>query len=123
MERLSAPLDVQIELTSQCNQECRHCYNYWRHSLVKDQDELGMNDYSMVIDQLRDAKVGLVTFKGGEPMLRKEILLKLIALATSYGIETGLNTNAALIQCKDARALKEQGLKHVLVSVLGPEDI
>jgi MoaA/NifB/PqqE/SkfB family radical SAM enzyme len=30
---LSAPIDVQLELTEACNNRCLHCYNYWEREI------------------------------------------------------------------------------------------
>jgi MoaA/NifB/PqqE/SkfB family radical SAM enzyme len=31
VERLKAPITVQLELTKNCNYLCGHCYNFWRY--------------------------------------------------------------------------------------------
>ncbi|MEK9209259.1 MAG: radical SAM protein [Patescibacteria group bacterium] len=123
MKRLSAPLDVQIELTERCNQICKHCYNYWRHLPQQKPNELQEADFINIIRQLHQAKVGLITFSGGEPMLRKDILFNLITEAHLLGIETGLNSNGALVGKEDAKRLARCGLEHTLISILGPKEL
>jgi len=76
-----------------------------------------------VIEQASAANVGTITFTGGEPLLRRSIVLDLIACAHSNGIETGLNSNATLIDLCTAKDLAESGLDHALISLLGPRDI
>ena len=123
MNRLSAPLDVQLELTSHCNEKCRHCYNYWHYTPTQMVQELDVDGFSNVITQIRDAKVGQITFTGGEPTLRKDLLITLIKLAHSYGVDVGLNSNATLIDRICAQELTQSGLDHALISFLGPEKI
>jgi radical SAM protein with 4Fe4S-binding SPASM domain len=74
------------------------------------------------VDQAADAKVGTITFTGGEPMLHKNIVIELITQASSHKIDTGLNSNATYIDLETARKLSESGLNHALISLLGPEN-
>jgi len=124
MKRLKSPLDVQIELTEHCNQCCRHCYNYWRNANdFSTTKELCLDEFLSIINQLHEARVGLITFTGGEPMLRKEVLFELIAYTHNLGMEVGLNSNGVLITENDARILAKNGLDHALISLLGPESL
>lgn len=123
MIRLKAPLDVQFELTELCTQKCRHCYNYWRYSSIPVGEELAVSGLLNILDQINQAKVGLVTFTGGEPMIRKDVLFECVMRAHNLGVETGLNSNAVLIKKQDANRLSECGLDHALISMLGPEEV
>lgn len=124
MKRLLSPLDVQIEVTEHCNERCRHCYNYWRSSdEYSEQEELGTDGFISIIDQLHKARIGLITFTGGEPMLRKRILFDLIAHARKCGIEARINSNATLINKDDALVMARRGLDHALISLLGPKEL
>ena len=67
MNRLSSPLDVQIELTEACNQNCHHCYNYWRQDKRPPTGELAVDQFLIITDQIHSAQVGSVTLTGGEP--------------------------------------------------------
>ncbi|MDD4803914.1 MAG: radical SAM protein [Candidatus Pacebacteria bacterium] len=123
MKRLSSPLDVQIELTERCNQVCRHCYNYWRQGTLSSVGELNIDQFMNIIRQIYLAKVGTVTLTGGEPMLRKSLLFDMISELHRLDIDVGLNSNGVLIEKDDAVILAKNGLKHSLISVLGPEKI
>lgn len=122
MRRLSAPVDIQIELTEICNQKCLHCYNYWRYLDRPINKEMSFDDFSAILEQAQKSAVHLITFTGGEPLLKKTILLPLIKKAKNLGFEVGLNSNATLLDLEYATALKMAGLDHALISLLGLED-
>ncbi len=121
MKRLSYPIDVQIELTERCNFKCRHCYNYWRYEKDGVKQELGIVQFLTILKILKDGGVSVITLTGGEPFLRSNVLFALLKNAKSYGMEVGLNSNAALIVADYANQLKKFGLDHALCSVLGIE--
>lgn len=123
MERLSYPIDVQIELTEACNQKCRHCYNFWRYDseMVK-KDELSATDFLLVLDKLNNCGVSVITITGGEPMIRPEIFFSLLKRAKKYDMEVGLNSNAVLISKEIAKRMFEERLDHALISLLGTKN-
>ncbi|MFH1454806.1 MAG: radical SAM protein [bacterium] len=123
MNRLSSPLDVQIELTEACNQNCRHCYNYWRQEKKPPIGELSTNNFLNVIKQIHLAKVGSVTLTGGEPMLRKNLLFDMVSKLHNLNMDVGLNSNGILINKESAKILAKCGLNHALISVLGTETL
>ena len=59
---------------------------------------------------------------GGEPLLYKDIY-KLIKLCTDNGICTSLGTNGTLVTKEIAYKLKDVGLKKVVVSIDGTQDM
>jgi radical SAM protein with 4Fe4S-binding SPASM domain len=123
MKRLSSPLDVQIELTESCNQNCRHCYNYWRQDKNSPSGELVLDQFLTIAKQIYSAKVGSITLTGGEPMLCKNILFGLVSEFYNFGMDIGLNSNGVLIEKNDAEILAKSGLSHALISVLGTEAV
>lgn len=121
MKRLSAPLDVQIELTERCNQKCFHCYNYWRYS-----DEIGKNEidtqyFLLIVKKLVTAGINSFTLTGGEPFLRPNLLFSILEYCEKNNIKASINSNAALIKNSDASKIQDLGVTHVLVSLLGTE--
>ncbi|MEI6296850.1 MAG: radical SAM protein [bacterium] len=121
MKRLSGPVEVQLELTEECNFKCRHCYNFWRYGGAEPKKELGIAQFLRIMDILNESGVGALTITGGEPLLRSEVLFLVLKAAKKYGIEVGLNSNATLITKDIACRLKNEGLNRVLCSLLGLE--
>ena len=122
---LRGPISVQVEITEACNLDCIHCYNHWRDKskpfCANNLDKVKMN---RVVDSLIEAGVSSVTLTGGEPLLFWNILPAAIQKMISSGINVGLNSNLCLLTDEMATALKQSGLKHILVSVLcGKEEV
>lgn len=65
---LSAPLTVFLELTKQCDLNCKHCFRD-----NNDSNDLCTNEWFYIIDQLHDYGVCSVKITGGEPFLRPDI--------------------------------------------------
>lgn len=71
-----------------CNQKCVHCYAAGQvHS---DEKELGTSEWMRILDRCRMAGIPQVTFTGGEPTMRND-LVELIEHAKWF--VTRLNTN------------------------------
>lgn len=68
--KLSAPIEVRIEVTRECNLKCIHCYN---DSQEKIENELTHSEFLRVVDQLEKMGAFDVVLGGGEPFLRKDI--------------------------------------------------
>lgn len=118
---LSAPIDVQIEITTACNNNCIHCYNFWRgENPTKNFLEAILNEekFSQIIEELARNRVFWVTFTGGEPLLFKKLVLAGIKLANEKGMSTSVNTNLTTITSEDANRLKENGVITILTSLL-----
>lgn len=120
---LSAPLDVQVEVTTLCNEACVHCYNFWRGGKFKEQpinfsdSTLNTKDMAEVVKQLVDSQVFRVTFTGGEPFIFRQAVTEGVRLAKKAGLDCSLNSNLTTITRKDAESLKEAGLDSVLTSL------
>jgi len=118
--QLKSPLYAQLELTASCNNSCNYCYNFWRSAGVKGVAEEAhpFSHFSAIIDELARNDVFQLTITGGEPLLKKEILLKTIERASKLGIDVSLNTNLTLLDDVMAQCLKDMGLKSVLGSLI-----
>lgn len=61
--------DATIELTSRCNATCDCCYTADNNS-----KDLSFNEIKVVLDKLSDAGILTLSFTGGEPFIREDIL-------------------------------------------------
>lgn len=113
---LSAPLSVQVEVTTRCQDECVHCYNFWRG---KDFPEvvLSREDLLRIMSELVRLKVYKAIISGGEPLLFPDRALEAISWATARGLDCHLNSNLIALDREMARRILEAGVSSVLTSL------
>ncbi len=109
------PVLSEIAVTYRCNLNCEFCYV--GH---KDYPELGTSDFKKIIFKIySEANVPSVSFTGGEPLLRNDIV-SLVEYAHKIGLWTNLITNGTLFEKKLVKSLKKAGLNSAQVSLEGP---
>lgn len=121
-KKLSAPISVQIEITSNCNNNCIYCYNHWREKRQISFMSLSSENLIHICNQLKDSKIFSATLTGGEPLLVWKQLLAAIEHLKQANINVNLNSNLTLITPEIARALKKSGLKTILASILSSDE-
>ena len=95
-----------------CNQRCLHCYAAGQHqSNVK---ELSTEEWKTAIDTLQKIGIPQVTFTGGEPTVRKD-LVELVDHAKWF--VTRLNTNGILLTKELCKNLYEASLDSVQITL------
>src|SRR3989339_1793124 len=101
--KLSAPVDVQIELTQACNWRCRHCYNYWRSTETATEPgrHLSCDDIFRNVQELTTNQVPSITITGGEPFSRRREVFMLLEMAERTGIHASINTNLSFVRKED----------------------
>lgn len=107
---LSRPLTAQLEITNGCNHNCVHCY-----LLSSDNDKRPNHSFSdetvmASAEKLVEAGIFSVVITGGEPLLNKNLLFKVISLFTNNSIHVSLNTNLTLLDDEIAYFIKEKGV-------------
>ena len=95
-----------------CNQKCLHCYAAGQP--LSDTPELTTAQWREILSKLRAANVPQVTFTGGEPTLRAD-LVELVDAAQWF--VTRLNTNGRLLTPELCRRLYEASLDSVQVTL------
>ena len=95
-----------------CNQKCLHCYAAGQP--LSDMPELTTAQWKEVLDWLRAANIPQVTFTGGEPTLRAD-LVELVGVAQWF--VTRLNTNGRLLTPELCRRLYDASLDSVQVTL------
>jgi radical SAM protein with 4Fe4S-binding SPASM domain len=109
----SAPLRMDLALTFRCQNDCVHCYAGGPHETA----ELSTEQWQEVIDRLSRIGVFILTFTGGEPTLRED-LMELLYYAQTKGMVTGLITNGRRLRQKSyVEKLEKAGLDFVQVTL------
>jgi MoaA/NifB/PqqE/SkfB family radical SAM enzyme len=108
------PLDVICEITYVCNLECPTCF---RWTAKPDEHELTADQWKGVLAKLK-AWLGPfnLTFTGGEPFLRSDIL-EIFRFAADNGIVTGVVSNGSLIDKALAKRIVASGLDGLTLSL------
>lgn len=110
------PTKVQIDVTNRCNFDCRYCYN-------KNNDFLGQKEFSdeqllkLVDKVIEEVNPVVISFSGGEPLIRKDILLKAISKLKDNDIYSWLTTNAFLMNKDLAVRFKDAGLNKIFTNI------
>lgn len=95
-----------------CNQKCMHCYAC--DQKLSDEEELATKEWKKIIDKCQKACIPQLTFTGGEPTLRSD-LVELINHASWF--VTRLNTNGVLLTKTLCKELYEASLDSVQVTL------
>ena len=86
-----------FEVTQRCNQACLFCYNVWQADPAYPRGELDTADTKRLIRKaVRESGCRLLTFTGGEPLLRAE-LEQLVVCARDLGAGVNVITNGTLL--------------------------
>ena len=118
-DKMSAPhrMDLMVSAMTRggawhCNQKCLHCYAAGQP--MGESRELTTAEWKDVLARLCAANIPQVTFTGGEPTLRGD-LVELVDAAQWF--VTRLNTNGRLLTPQLCRALAEASLDSVQVTL------
>lgn len=101
-DKVSGVTNVMMELTYNCSEQCIHCYNpgATRNDDEKsgrgNREELSLNDYKRIIDQLYDEGLVKVCLSGGDPFSNK-YAWEIIDYLYNKGIATDIYTNGQRI--------------------------
>ncbi len=113
------PILSEIAVTYVCNALCEFCYV---DSNKNTKNELSTDQLKCILYKIKnEAKVPGVSFTGGEPTLRKD-LLELIKFARSINLRVNLITNGINIDQEYAMQLKDAGLNSAQVSLEAGEE-
>ena len=117
--QMTAPhrMDLMVSAMTQdgawhCNQKCLHCYAAGQP--MGESRELTTAQWKEALERLRHANIPQVTFTGGEPTLRAD-LVELVEAAQWFVAR--LNTNGRLLTPELCRRLYEASLDSVQVTL------
>ncbi len=113
----SRPFQVLLQVTNRCNMRCSFC-DFWPNG-ARPEDELTLDDYRRLSDELRRLGRFLVSVEGGEPLVRPD-LVEIVRALGAWHLPT-LFTNGWFVTPELARALWDAGLEQVGVSIDFPD--
>lgn len=96
-----------------CPLECACCYAE-AGNVMDIQEPLSTADWKKIIDKCRDAGIPMLTFTGGEPLTRQDIV-ELVRHAAWF--VTRINTNAFLLTRELADALRDASLDGIQITL------
>lgn len=97
MNTLLYPPSIDWELTSVCNHNCIHCYNFWR-GLNNTEKKLPTSDYyNSIAEKIISSHPVSVQITGGEPLIVWTRVEAAIQSLLDAGINVSINTNATLV--------------------------
>ena len=121
-QRLSTkriPISGSIEITQRCNNRCIHCYNNLAAGDQKAREqELLLDEYFRILDQIADAGCLWLLFTGGEIFIRRDFL-DIYAYARQKGILITLFTNGTLISSEIADQLAQLPPFSIEITIYG----
>ena len=89
------PRFMTVGLTYRCQCGCVHCYARGRAG--RGRAEVTTDEVKSVLDQAARLGVLQVTFSGGEPLLRDDVV-ELVRYARDLGLITRISTNGLLLE-------------------------
>lgn len=118
-KNMTAPHRMDLMISSMtkngnwnCNQKCMHCYAAGQS--YSEREELSTKEWKKIIDICKINKIPQLTFTGGEPTLRED-LVELVDYAKWF--ITRLNTNGVLLTEELCKKLYDASLDSVQVTL------
>ena len=117
IDKKPVPVKLTWEVGMLCNSKCKYCQ---RWSVKDTSTDLTTEEGEVLLRQINEAGVSVISFSGGEPLLRDDIY-HLISYAAGLGLTTSLISNGLLIDSEErATRLCSTGLDRICLSLDGP---
>ena len=111
-----APITIVWNFTNRCNLNCLHCHQ--DSSPACSDPELTTSQAFKAIENMANAGVAILTFSGGEPLLRPD-LYEAIERANDHGMLCTIASNGTLLTQKVAEKLAKAGVRRVEIGLDG----
>jgi len=113
------PITIEINVTNRCNQKCLSC---WQRSGNINYSELPEKKWLDIVKEAGEMGVKEIRLPGsGEPLVEKELVLKIMEEAKKYGMNGLLITNGTLFDKKSVEKIVTMGWDNVTFSIDGPD--
>jgi len=117
---LKSPLNIQVEITEKCDNCCRHCYNFFRHSDYICQT-ISFSDMDKIVNEMSSLQVPKATITGGEPLVAFKESLYLAKELGKKGIGVNLNSNLVAFSKEIGLALQDAGVTSIMTSLIADD--
>jgi MoaA/NifB/PqqE/SkfB family radical SAM enzyme len=104
-----------IVMSNACNENCPYCFNKQSYFKIRT-DKITPLNYELIIKKIKQLNVTDVVLTGGEPLIFKKLLFKIIKSLAAANIEISLDTNGTLFDSTTINQLKRLGLKNIYLS-------
>ncbi len=111
----AVPVVIVWNFTNRCNLNCIHCH---QNSGEVNERELTTEEALSVIEKLAEAGISILTFSGGEPLVRSDIY-DAIKHAADCGLLCTIASNGTLMTKLVVNELKRSGVKRVEIGLDG----
>ena len=115
---LRSPLQVQFDITNKCNFRCLHCYNKSGENEAC-HDELTDSEVIALFADFAKMRPFNICFCGGEPLLRKELILTVSHKVKGFVPSLSIVTNGYLLDEKVLTQLIDSGINRIQLSIDG----
>jgi MoaA/NifB/PqqE/SkfB family radical SAM enzyme len=112
----SRPSSINIEITYKCNEYCIFCAS---NAGVPEENELTDKEIDALLDEIISLHITPITITGGEPLLKKDLVVHMVEKVHNAGLTPNLLTNGTLVTPSLAYKLKKAGINSVQVSLDG----
>ncbi len=102
---------AHLEITTACNHRCLHCYKLDSNLLNRPTDLVSDDVVYGNAVKLIDNHILQIVITGGEPLLKKKLLKRVIRLANESGVTVSVNTNLTLADQDIIRFLSESNAR------------
>ncbi len=108
---------LRVSVTDRCNLRCTYCMPAEGISLLQHKDILSFEEILQVIEAAVSKGINKVRITGGEPLVRKGIILLIEQISKIQGIEDlSMTTNGILLE-EFAGPLAQAGIQRVNISL------
>lgn len=111
---LIAPRKATWDITTRCNLRCQHCSN----KELSYGEDLTTEQVFSILRDLKDFGIQHLSFSGGEPLLRPDIV-NILKETRELGIAVSLATNSTLVNADTASMLSKVGVDSIQTSIDG----
>lgn len=114
---LTPPLFISLVITFKCNFCCQSC-DIWKKNI----QEITDNDWLIIAEKIKFLpKNTFIEINGGEPLLKKELVVRLVKKLKEHFQSVTLNTNSSLLDEKIIDELEKAGLDTIKMSLYSLE--